>query len=89
MCLFNDLYQMSCKVIIDDIILLLYASTKAGSWFLFKISALLMFSLQLINMHVTFDLYYLEERLRRSNRLNEHLSFCPKLKEVVWVSLVQ
>ena len=45
MCLFNDLYQMSCKVIIDDIILLLYASTKAGSWFLFKISALLMFSL--------------------------------------------
>jgi len=30
---------MSFKVVIDDIILLLNASTKAGSWFLFKISA--------------------------------------------------
>jgi len=39
---------MSFKVVIDDTILFLYALIKAGCWFLFKISTLVIISLQLI-----------------------------------------
>jgi len=47
-------YKMSFKVIIDYIILFLYASAKAGS----LVSVQNMFILlQLIKLHVTFDLY--------------------------------
>ena len=72
---------MSFKVLIDDTIVILYASIKAGSWFLFKISALLanlFITSNLLNMHMTFDLHWLEESKDAwpgsgaSNRLNKH-----------------
>ena len=50
MCIFD---KMSFKVVIDDTILFSYGSIKAGNWFLFKISAVLIFSLHLLNMHMT------------------------------------
>ena len=45
-----------CKAIIS----VFYASTKARVCFLFKITALLIFSLKHINMHVTLGLYWLQ-----------------------------
>ena len=80
-CIFDKLWQMSFKVVIDNKILCLfpYASTKV----------VLIFSLK---MHVTFT----DSRKGVPDHAQEQViswistfSFCLTLKEVVWVSPVQ
>jgi len=57
------------KIVIDDIILFLYASTKAGGLvFVHNKSSSNLFHYNLVDMHVTFDLYCLKERCLTSFR---------------------
>jgi len=88
-CIFDKLKQISFEIVID-------ASIKAGNWFLFKIShvsALLIFSLQLIKY--ARNLWLLLTRGEMPDQAQEQVigwictfSFCPTIKEGVWVSPV-
>ena len=61
--------QMSIMIIIDDIILFLYALTKAGSLVSVQNkSSSNLLHYNLVDMHVTFDLYCLKERCLPSFR---------------------
>ena len=61
--------QMSFKIVIDDIILFLYALTKAGSLVSVQNkSSSNLLHYNLLGMHVTFDLYCLKERCLPSFR---------------------
>jgi len=65
MCIFDKLQQISFKIIFDDTILLYMLQLRLAIGFCSKqvmLSALLIFSLQLVKYAVTFDFYGLEAR---------------------------
>jgi len=51
---------MNFNILTDDVLLFSMLQQKARVWFLFKITTLLIFIGSLLNMHVTFDLYWFQ-----------------------------